>query len=157
MARATNRYRRSIRYCTQGIETKEDRNMELVTATSETAAPPQGVLSIDQKRPQRPASKALSKAVSQHLEGKRESAARTLAKAIQEDDSDPALYVALGHIQYEMQDYESAASTYEKLAGLDQRHRTAHFNLGVCQGNLKNWKSAADAFCLAAETDATRA
>src|ERR1039457_6499769 len=58
-----------------------------------------GIRSIDQYQAQRTASKALSKAVSLHLEGKHESAARTLAKAIEGGERDPALYAALGHIQ----------------------------------------------------------
>ena len=98
----------------------------------------------------------LSKAVSLHLEGKLESAAKMLSKAIEAGERDPALYSALGHIQYEMRDYEAAAAVYAQLVELEPLHRTAYFNLGVCQGNLKNWKAAAESFRVAAEVDATR-
>src|SRR5579863_9798735 len=119
---------------------------------------PLGVTSIDDaKSPKRVGSRTLSKAVSLHLEGKRESAAKMLTKAIDSGERDASLYSALGHIHYEMRDYESAATTYAQLVGLEPQHRTAHFNLAVCQGNLKNWKEAAEAFRRAAEVDATRA
>src|SRR5207248_9856069 len=42
-------------------------------------------------------------------------------------------------------------------AEAEPRHRTAHFNLGVCQGNLKEWREAADAFRRAPTMDAQRA
>ena len=40
---------------------------------------------------------------------------------------------------------------------LEPRHRTAHFNLGVCQGHLKNWKAAAEAFRAAPPAKTARA
>ena len=55
-----------------------------------------------------------------------------------------------------MRDYDAAAATYAQLVELEPLHRTAHFNLAVCQGNLKNWKAAAEAFRRAADVDATR-
>src|SRR5207237_7536772 len=58
--------------------------------------------------------------------------------------------------QYEMRDYAAAAVTYAQLAGADPKHRTAHFNLGVCHGNLKQWGDAAEAFRRASTVDATR-
>ena len=79
-----------------------------------------------------------------------------LSRAIESGVRDPALYSALGHIHYEMRDYESAAAIYEQLAELEPLHRIAHFNLGVCRGNLKRWKAAAESFRKAAEADATR-
>jgi len=134
--------------------------MEFVAnqATGAAALPP-GVTSIDQARQQsqRPQSRSLSKAVALHLEGKRESAAKMLAKAIEGGERDSALYAALAHIQYEMHDFEAAAGTYSQLAELDPRHRTARFNLGVCLGHLLNWKGAVEAFRIAAAADPTRA
>ena len=103
------------------------------------------------------ASRTLSKAVSLHLEGKLESAAKLLGKAIEAGEHDPGLYAALGHIHYEMRDYEAAAATYAQLVGTGAAAPHGTFNLGVCQGNLKNWKDAAEAFRRAGEVDATRA
>src|SRR5260370_35880660 len=55
-----------------------------------------------------------------------------------------------------MQDYEAAARTYAALSEIDPKHRTASFNLGVCQGNLKQGNDAAAAFRRACDADATR-
>src|SRR5690348_5475584 len=133
--------------------------MEFMTA-SETAATqnmPPGVTPINDPKHQKRVSRTLSKAVSLHLEGKLEGAAKLLSRAIEAGERDAALYSALGHIYYEMRDYESAAATYLLLVELEPLHRTAHFNLGVCQGNLKDWKGAVDSFRNAIEADATRA
>ena len=131
--------------------------MELMTG-SENGAPvmPAGVTSINDLRQQKRVSRTLSKAVSLHLEGKLESAARMLNKAIEGGEHEPGLFSALGHIHFEMHDYEAAASVYKQLVELDPLHRTAHFNLGVCQGHLRNWKAAAESFRNANEVDGTR-
>src|SRR5579883_1372320 len=131
--------------------------MEIV-ATSTTRRPsvPEGVIPIEEGKQQKRTSRTLSKAVSLHLEGKPESAARMLAKAIEGGENDPSLFSALGHIQYELRDYEAAAATYAHMAEADPGHRTAHFNLGVCNGNLQKWRPAAEAFRRAIEADATR-
>jgi Flp pilus assembly protein TadD len=92
--------------------------------------------------------------VALHLEGKREAAARTLSKAIEEGERDPALYAALGHVQFELRDFEHAAASYRALVELDPAHHTAHYNLGVCLGNAQQWKQAADAFPQALAVDA---
>ena len=96
---------------------------------------PLGVTSIDDaKTPKRIGSRTLSKAVSLHLEGKRESAAKMLSKAIEGGEHDPALYSALGHIQYEMRDYEAAARTYAQLVELEPQHRTGALQPGGLPG-----------------------
>jgi len=131
--------------------------MEYVSGTENGVSLPPGVTPINDLKNQKRASKTLSKAVSLHLEGKLESAARLRNKAIEDGEHDPGLFSALGHIQCEMHDYEAAAHTYAQLADLDPRHRTAWFNLGVCQGNVKRWKDAAESFRNATEADASRA
>src|ERR1035441_7108209 len=55
-----------------------------------------------------------------------------------------------------MRDYPAAADVYAQLVELEPLHRTAHFNLGVCQGNLKDWSNASESFRIAAEVDASR-
>src|ERR1039457_5385649 len=89
---------------------------------------PAGVTSIEDVRQLKRPNKTLSKAVSLHLEGKLESAARLLSKAIEDGEKDLGLYAALGHIQYEMQDFEAAAHTYAALSEIDPKHRSASFN-----------------------------
>src|SRR3974390_1995843 len=120
-------------------------------------AMPPGVTPITELKHQKRVSRTLSKAVSLHLEGKLDGAAHLLIKAIDDGEREPGLYSALGHIQYEMRDFEGAAATYQQLIELDAMHRTAHFNLGVCQGHLKNWKLAVQCFARAIEVDGTRA
>ena len=114
-------------------------------SAAKTAIPP-GILPIDEGVQSKRAGKTLARAVSLHLEGKRESAAKMLGKAIEGGERDPALYSALGHIQYEMRDYAGRRGIYGQLVELEPLHRTAHFNLGVCQGNLKDWNAAAESF-----------
>src|ERR1035437_9513970 len=131
--------------------------MEYVSGSPINGMPmPTGVTAITDIKNQKRANKTLSKAVSLHLEGKPEGAGRLLSKAIEDGETDPALYAALGHIQYELRDYEAAAQTYATLADIDPKHRTASFNLGVCHGNLKQWSDAAAAFRRAFDADATR-
>src|SRR4051794_19279380 len=129
--------------------------MSTVEHNGPGALPP-GVTPITELKQQKRVSRTLSKAVSLHLEGKLESAAHLLSKAIEDGEKEPGLFSALGHIQYEMRDFEGASATYSQLIELDPKHRTAHFNLGVCQGHVKNWKSAVDCFRKASEVDATR-
>src|SRR3989442_4528551 len=122
--------------------------------TAVTTLPP-GVTSINDLKQTR-VSRTLSKAVSLHLEGKLEAAARVLAKAIESGECESGLFSALGHIRYEMHDYEGACAAYQQLVALEPSHRTGHFNLGVCHGHLKQWKPAADAFEAAIAVDGTR-
>ena len=61
--------------------------------------------------------------MSLHLEGKLEPAVRLLSKAIEGGEKEPGLYTALGHIQYEMRDYDDAALTYMQLVELDPAPR----------------------------------
>ena len=90
--------------------------MDLLTTIEHGRRPqallPPGVTPITELKNQKRVSRTLSKAVSLHLEGKLESAARLLSKAIERGEREPGLFSALGHIQYEMRDYEGAAITY---------------------------------------------
>ena len=132
--------------------------MEYVNGSQTNGFPlPPGVTAITDIKAQKRANKTLSKAVSLHLEGKLEGAGRLLSKAIEDGEADMGLYAALGHIQYEMHDYEGAARTYAALSEMDPKHRTASFNLGVCRGNLKQWSEAAAAFRAASDAGGPRA
>ena len=61
---------------------------------------PRGITPINDSKQQQKMNRTLSKAVSLHLEGKLESAAKLLSKAIESGEHDASLYAALGHIQY---------------------------------------------------------
>src|SRR5215831_13017253 len=104
--------------------------MQQLTANETNGLPmPPGVTPITDLKNQKRASKTLSKAVGLHLEGKLESAARLLTKALEDGEREPEL---------------------------DPKHRTAYFNIGVCHGNLKRWNEAAEAFRRAAAVDSSR-
>src|SRR5579864_3136448 len=99
------------------------------------------------------ASPALARSVSLHLEGKQKEALRELNTAIERGDETQEIYTAKGHIQFEMEQYEDAIKTYEKLLALAPRHSTANFNLGICHEKLGHWQDAAYAFQKTIETD----
>jgi tetratricopeptide (TPR) repeat protein len=100
--------------------------------------------------------KVLSKAASLHLEDKRQEAIEELRAAIDGGERHPALYFAMGQLQYELQDYESAAQSYAQAAMLQPLHPTAHFNTGVCLGRLERWEEAAEFFRVALANDPAR-
>ena len=118
--------------------------MEIVTAqSSRRPVMPEGVMSIEEGKQQKRANRTLAKAVSLHLEGKLEEAARVLDQAVGEGGHSPGLLSALGRIRYEMNDYASAAAAYSFLVETEPENSAASFNLGVCQGRLNEWKKAA--------------
>src|SRR5580700_8079643 len=98
--------------------------MQVVTKTTAAAKTlPAAVTSIEEAKQLKRPNRTLSKAVSLHLEGKLESAAKMLSKAIESGERDPALYSALGHIYYEMRDYTGAAAVYSALVELEPLDR----------------------------------
>jgi tetratricopeptide (TPR) repeat protein len=100
--------------------------------------------------------RVLSKAASLHLDGKREEAARELVRVVDGGERHPALFFALGQLQYEMEDYLPASQSYGQAAVLQPLHPTAHFNSGVCLGRLERWQEAVDAFKKAIANDPAR-
>ena len=101
-------------------------------------------------------SRVLSKAASFHLEGKRDEAAQELRRAIDGGERHPALFFALGQLQYELQDHASAAQSYAQAALLQPLHPTAHFNTGVCLAKLERWEEATESFHMAISNDPSR-
>src|SRR5579863_6100089 len=77
-------------------------------------------------------SPALAKSVSLHLEGKRKEALKELNTAIEAGEETPEVLAAKGHIQFELEQFNDAINTYEKLLEMAPRHATANFNLGIC-------------------------
>jgi tetratricopeptide (TPR) repeat protein len=101
-------------------------------------------------------SRVLSKAASLHLDGKLDEGAKELVRALDGGERHPALYFALGQLQYEMQEYGPAAQSYAQAALLQPLHPTAHFNAGVCQGRIERWEEAAASFRKAISNDPAR-
>jgi len=102
-------------------------------------------------------SRVLSKAAALHLDGKLPEAAAELTRALDNNERHPALYFALGQLQYEMQQYLPASQSYAQTAALQPLHPTAHFNTGVCLGRIERWEEAADSFRKAIANDPGRA
>ena len=103
-----------------------------------------------------PVSSSLARAVSLHLEGKRKEALRELNSAIENGEQGADIYAAKGHIQFELEQYDDAVKTYEKLLGAAPQHPTANFNLGICYEKLGRWQEASDSFQKALEVDPQR-
>jgi tetratricopeptide (TPR) repeat protein len=101
-------------------------------------------------------SRVLSKAASLHLDGKLDEAAKELIRALDGGERHPALYFALGQLQYELQEYRPASQSYAQAALLQPMHPTAHFNAGVCLGRIERWKDATAAFRKAISNDPAR-
>src|SRR5580704_13335181 len=102
------------------------------------------------------ASPALARAVSLHLEGKRKDALRELNTAIEAGEESPEIYAAKGHIQFELEQYDDAVKTYERLLEAVPRHPTASFNLGICYEKLGRWNEATTSFQNALTIDPQR-
>src|SRR5579863_2331274 len=118
-------------------------------------------MSVRKNAPERPvngkaASPALARSVSLHLEGKRKEALREINTAIENGDESAEILAAKGHVQFELEQYDDAIKTYEKLLSLVPRHPTANFNVGICYEKQGRWQEATDAFFRALETDPNR-
>src|SRR5271163_4778225 len=98
-------------------------------------------------------SPALARAVSLHLEGKRKDALKELNTAIENGEETPEVLAAKGHIQFELEQYDGAVKTYEKLLEMSPSHPTANFNLGICYEKLGRWQEATDSFNRVIQSD----
>src|ERR1700724_704932 len=101
-------------------------------------------------------SPVLARSVALHLEGKRKEALRELNTAIEGGDETVEIYAAKGHIQFELEQYDDAVKSYEKLLAAVPQHPTANFNLGICFEKLGRWQDASDAFQKALQGDPQR-
>ena len=102
------------------------------------------------------AGNALAKAVSLHLEGKRNEALQELKGAAAHAGETAEFASAMGHIQFELEQYEDAAKSYTKLLSIDPKHMAGQFNLAVCLEKLGRWEEAAERFTKVLETSPTR-
>ena len=99
---------------------------------------------------------ALAKAVSLHLEGKRQEALQELKGAISHGGETAEFCSAMGHIQFELEQYEDAAKSYTKLSQLEPKHMAGQFNLAVCLEKLGRWEEATDRFTKVLEANPDR-
>ena len=132
--------------------------MDLLSQIETAGGPiPASVTPITDLKNQKRVNRTLSKAVSLHLEGKLESAARLLTKAIESGEREPGLFSALGHIHYEMRDYEAAAHHVHATGGngAAASHRPTSI-WASARATCKDWRDAAESFHHAIENDGTR-
>src|SRR6476646_5019729 len=93
----------------------------------------------------------LARAVALHLAGNREDALKELHRALAANVASPEIYRAMGHIQFEMGDYQEAVKTYRRLTQLKPQYGMGWFNLAVSAERMSGWDEAAKAFEKATE------
>ena len=103
----------------------------------------------------RAASPGLSRAIKLHLDGKSAEALEELSRTLPGEDS-AEIHSARGHIEFEGGRYEDAAQSYSKVVEAHQNHKTAWFNLGVCQEKLQRYSEAIESLRKALELDPGR-
>src|SRR6476619_4405320 len=95
----------------------------------------------------------LARAVALHLAGKRDEALQQLQKAIAAKEASAEIYRAMGHIQFEMANYEEASKTYSRLTDMKPQYAMGWFNLAVSLERLSDWDDASKAFHKAGTLD----
>jgi tetratricopeptide (TPR) repeat protein len=97
------------------------------------------------------------KAASLQMTGNAREALAELHRAEAEGHHSAKLCSAVGHLQFELGQFQAAALAYEELLNLASGDLTAHYNLAVCLEKLGDWEKAAAAFRKATEIDPRRA
>ena len=95
------------------------------------------------KSPGKPAS--LAQAVSLHLDGKLEEALEEINRAL-DNGGDPSLELlsAKAQIQFELEQFEEAAKSYERVLSMNPQHAHANLNLAVCLERMERWQEAVE-------------
>ena len=100
---------------------------------------------------------SMIKAASLQIAGKKEEALAELCHARDAGHHSPKLYGAIGHLHFELRQFQAAARDYEEALRLDRDDATTHYNRAVCLEKLDDWEHAAAAFQKATELDSRRA
>jgi len=98
----------------------------------------------------------LALAVSAHLAGRREEALKHLQRAVASNQTSPEIYRAMGHIQFEMGQFDAAERSYRTLAQAKPQYALGWFNLGVCLDRRGSWTQAVESFQKACALDTTQ-
>src|SRR5579884_2951045 len=112
--------------------------------------------SLEQNGSNGAGSAAFAKAVALHLDGKCAEALQEINTAIAAGNASPELYSAKAHIQYDLQEYDEAARTYQKLLSVDPGFAGAPLNLALSLEKSGKWAEAAEAFQKVLATDPNR-
>src|SRR5579885_2794196 len=92
------------------------------------------------------ASPSLGKAVKLASEGKLNDAIKELERAAERGENPSEVYTGLGHLRFEQQNWAEAANCYSKAAAADPKHRSAHYNRGLCLLQLGKSAEALECF-----------
>ena len=95
----------------------------------------------------------LARAVALHLAGKRDEALKQLQRAVAANEASAEIYRAMGHIQFEIGNFDEAAKSYRILTQVKPQYAMGWFNLAVCLERLSAWEDAAQAFHRASTLD----
>ncbi len=83
-------------------------------------------------------------------------ALREINTAIENGEESVEVLAAKGHIQFELEQFDDAVKTYERLIAMAPQHPTASFNLGICYEKAGRWQEATDSFNKALTSDPQR-
>src|SRR6266852_2671335 len=97
------------------------------------------------RKPVKATPSAFGKAVSLHLDGKLPEALVELNAAIEKGEESPEMLSAKAHIHFELEHYDDAVRTYEKLLLVSPKHSAANFNVAICYEKLSRWAEATEA------------
>ena len=104
-----------------------------------------------------PLAESMNGAAALAVAGKAEEALAVLCGARDEGHRSAQLASAIGHLQFELRQFEAAAGTYAEALRQDRGDSTNHYNRGVCLEKLASWEEAAAEFQKAIELDSRRA
>jgi tetratricopeptide (TPR) repeat protein len=98
----------------------------------------------------------LAKAVALASEGKLDDAIKELEEGAKRGENPVEVQTGLGHLRFEQKNWAEAARAYGKVAELEPKHRTAHYNLGLCLERQGKFEEADKQFAEAASIDPGR-
>ena len=94
------------------------------TITQPWTQPPEpSVKEFQVRSERRGASHAMARAVSLHLDGKPAEALNELYAALDRGEKDGEIYSSLGHIHFQLGQYNESANSYWKLLQMEPTHR----------------------------------
>ncbi len=99
---------------------------------------------------------SMAQAAVLQMTGKLAESLAELRRAKAAGHQSPKLACAVGHLHFELGEYDAAAAAYEELAQAETSDATAQFNLGVALEKAGQWARAAAAFRKAIELEPRR-
>ncbi len=101
-------------------------------------------------------SSALAEAVRLASDGRLDDAVMELQRTLDEGNKSVEIHAALGQLRFEQEKWSEAADSYATAAAIEPKHRSAHYNLGLCLERESKFEEAAHAFETAVSIDPKR-